>query len=242
MDASSQSSRLLLPEQILAELLRYHRLQPAPLTGPLPLQPLTANCRGPQKYRGRRAALPTAGHVPRRRGATPQARYSTSTSGCGRRGRFRPNARLRPESAPQGKVDASRVCTRPLTAAGRLSAATRDPGRLCAGAVALFTSARGRPAPTAREANGLEEGTGLSGCFSSQRLLGGAFYCGPGSYRPVSLSTLCLPGTSARFFFFFLSSPGKNSSQDLFCGESRSLVLLLWARKAGGVRSRERTA
>ena len=69
----SLSSRLLLPEQILAELLRHHRLQPAPLTGPLPSQPLTANPGGPQKSRGGRAILPTAGHVPKQRDATTQA-------------------------------------------------------------------------------------------------------------------------------------------------------------------------
>lgn len=64
--SSGRSSRLLLPEQILAELLRQQRLQPAPLTRPLPLQPLSARRRGPHRYRRGRSRLPTAGHVPHR--------------------------------------------------------------------------------------------------------------------------------------------------------------------------------
>lgn len=63
---SGPSSRLLLPEQILAELLRHQRLQPAPLARPLPRQPRRARCRGPHRCRRGRAALPAAGHVPRR--------------------------------------------------------------------------------------------------------------------------------------------------------------------------------
>lgn len=158
----SQGSRLLLPEQILAELLRYHRLQSAPLTGPLLLQPLTANSRGPRKYHGRRAPLPTAGHVPQRYGGAPQAQYWLSIPGCGRKGRFRPNAPLLPESAPQGKVDASGLFAhgplqRPDSSLGHSQrpAPARDPGRVCAGVVALFTSAGGHPAPIAQGSNHL---------------------------------------------------------------------------------------
>lgn len=214
------------------------------------MQPLTANSRGPQKYHGHRATVPTAGHVPQRHGGTPHAQYRISNSGCGRRGRFRPNAPLLPESAPQGRVDASPVCTRSLTAAGPLSwaiweaRATRDPGMVCAGVVALFTSAGGYPAPIAQGANHLAGETDPSGYFflALFALRG----CQPFILIDVFLraepKSICelFPITSSWDVsaFFFLA---KNRFTGPFLGESRSLMLL-WARKTGGVRRGEVTS
>ena len=98
----SLSSRLLLPEQILAELLRHHRLQPAPLTGSLPLQPLTANSGGSQRYPGGRAILPTAGHVPEKHGGTPQAQDKVSLPSLKKKGAF-PTERSAPTRNPPPK-------------------------------------------------------------------------------------------------------------------------------------------
>lgn len=159
----SQSSRLLLPEQILAELLRHQRLQPAPLTLPLPWQPLTAISRGPPRYHRGRATLPTAGHVPRKHCDAPQVPYSLAL-------RLKKKwAAPTERSAPTGtrplreKVDASCQCVdcplqpwnRGTGKPGGPGLADTWPGWLCAGVLALFTSASHYPAPQCAGVNSL---------------------------------------------------------------------------------------
>lgn len=110
---SEQSCSRLLPEHVPAELLRHHRLQPAPLRGPLPGQPLPAKPGGPPKARRGRAACSTVGHV-RLRAPVP------GRAGPGR-GRSRTQQRT-PESAPEGKFRSHLVCS------GSLNAADPEPG------------------------------------------------------------------------------------------------------------------
>lgn len=139
---SEQRCSRLLPEHVPAELLRHHRLQPAPLPGPLPGQPLPAKPRGPQKTRRGRAARSTVGHVSRRarvpgragpgRGAFP--------SPATRRG-FRPGKKIPalPSLQPVPKLRG------PGTARLGLKARSHVTGRCCAGALALFILAYERP-------------------------------------------------------------------------------------------------
>lgn len=106
---SGPSSRRLLPEQVLAELLRHHRLQPAPLTRPLPLQPLTANSREPQEHLGG-AVLFAAGHVPLRNHGADGPAFGLPGPGQGEEGALFHRAPHRSRKTPQSEKAAANLC------------------------------------------------------------------------------------------------------------------------------------
>lgn len=114
--------RLLLPEQILAELLRHHRLQTAPLTGPLPLQPLTANSGGRQKSHGGRTTLPTAGHVSRSDGGALQAQDTGSPAGLWKKGAFPSDCSTPTRTRPLGERLAPLACLQTVPYSRRTAA------------------------------------------------------------------------------------------------------------------------
>lgn len=171
---------------------------------------------------------------------TPQAQYRLSIPGCRRKGRFRPNAPLLPESAPQGKVDASALFAHgPLLLPDALwgflgrPAPARDPGRVCAGVVALFTSAGGHPAPFAQDqtisANSQSVPLLVLFLFMLREVLAFRFNrCFIASRVQVNLRAFP--------YYVFLGCQSfifqdRTDSRDVSCSESRSLALLFWARK-----------
>lgn len=139
---SEQSCSRLLPEHVAAELLRHHRLQPAPLPGPLPGQPLPAKPRGPREARWGQAACSTVGHVRLKSpGARPRGTrtgaFPNPAAGLG----VLPGRKVPVPSSLQPVPKCSGPGTRCL---GIKNPQPRD--RRCgAGALALFTSVSCRP-------------------------------------------------------------------------------------------------